>query len=120
MANKDNLIEALSEKIKNFNPTQEAKEAGVVTVIGDGIAIIEGLETAMLGEVVLFPGKTAGLILNLNKDTVGAIILGDQKHLKEGDVVYRTGQLLTMPASNDMIGRIIDPLGNPLDGKGNI
>jgi F-type H+-transporting ATPase subunit alpha len=98
----------------------EVSEVGTVIEVGDGIAKISGLRKCQSSEMLEFPGGTIGVALNLEEDTVGAIILGAYRHIKEGDTVKRTGKILSIPVGPGFIGRVIDPLGNPIDGKGPI
>ncbi|NCF75056.1 MAG: F0F1 ATP synthase subunit alpha [Xanthomonadaceae bacterium] len=121
---KDYIIESLKEQIKNFKAKTIKEEVGSVVQIGDGIAKISGLSNCMSSEMLEFipqKGKSVfGLALNLEEDIVGAIILGDYLNIKEGDIVKSTKKILEVPVSENLIGRVIDPLGNPLDGKGEI
>ena len=112
-----NISAQLLAKIDHYTPKLGAKSIGKITAIGDGVVSLAGLSDAMMAEILDFPGKTQGLVLNLNKHEVGAIILGDSLHLKEGDDATTTGKILQIPAGEELIGRVIDPLGNPLDGK---
>lgn len=120
MAKTTSLIEQLQKNIDTFSPQIKAESSGVIVRLGDGIATVNGLQEVMLGELVQFPQNTLGLTLNLNEDSIGVIILGDDKHLKEGDTVVGTGRLLTIGVSDDIIGRVVDPLGVALDGKGEL
>jgi F-type H+-transporting ATPase subunit alpha len=117
MAKNTTLIEQLQQNISSFSPQVKPVSSGTVVQMGDGIAKVSGLQDVMLGELVQFPQNTLGLTLNLNTDSIGVIILGDDKHLKEGDTVAGTGRLLTIGVSDDIIGRVVDPLGVALDGK---
>lgn len=114
------LAKLIDQKIVHFTPTQKPIASGTITQVGDGVAQIEGLGDAMMGELLALPQQTQALVLNLNTDTVGAIILGDDKHLKQGDTVTTTGIILSVNASDSIVGRVVDPLGDPLDGKGEI
>ncbi|MCD4705955.1 F0F1 ATP synthase subunit alpha, partial [bacterium] len=121
---KDYIIEALKNQIKNFKAETIKEKVGAVIEVGDGIAKISGLSDCMSSEMLEFiPQKgesVFGVALNLEEDTVGAIILGDYLNIKEGDTVKLTGKILEVPVGEALIGRVIDPLGNPLDGKGEI
>ncbi len=117
MAKTTTLLEQLQNNIGTFSPQVKPVSSGTVMQMGDGIAKVSGLQDVMLGELVQFPQNTLGLTLNLNADSIGVIILGDDKHLKEGDTVVGTGRLLTIGVSDDIIGRVVDPLGVALDGK---
>ncbi|MCH7951866.1 F0F1 ATP synthase subunit alpha [Patescibacteria group bacterium] len=105
------------QKVKKEAQLVKSESVGIVEQSGDGIAIIKGLSDVTYNELLLFPKKTYGLALNLRKDRVGAIILGTATHIKQGDIVRSTGRLLEIPVGNDFLGRVIDPLGRPLDGK---
>ena len=119
MASKEFIIESLKREIaRAAGPTVE--KIGTVVEISDGVARMTGLSECMAAEMLEFPGGTLGVALNLEKETVGAILLGDYAHIKAGDEVKSTGRILSVPASEGMIGRVIDPLGRPLDGKGPI
>jgi len=111
------LRSELARKIDRYSPTLGAKSVGKIIAVGDGVVSLSGLSDAMMAEILEFPKKTRGLVLNLNKHDVGAIILGDSLHLKEGDEVVTSGKVLQIPAGPELIGRVIDPLGLPLDGK---
>lgn len=110
-------ISAAVQKVENEYIKPKTESVGVIRETGDGIAIISGLSGAMYNELLLLPKSTFALTLNLEKDTVGAVILGESNHIKEGDIVRSTGSLLQIPVGDDLIGRVIDPLGKPLDGK---
>ncbi len=112
------LIKNLDKEINKFKNTVSVEEVGQVIEVGDGIARISGLENCQAGEMVEFKDGTRGLALNLEEETIGAIILGNYTSIKEGDQVKRTKQILSVPVSQEMVGRVVDPLGNPLDGKG--
>jgi len=116
----DNLINNLKKQISSINTKIEVSEVGTVIEIGDGIARMNGLENAQASEMLEFPGGTIGVALNLEEETVGAMLLGNYEHIKEGDSVKRTGRVLSIPVSDDMSSRVVDPLGNPLDGGGKI
>jgi F-type H+-transporting ATPase subunit alpha len=110
----------IKEKIKQFEATTEARNEGSVVSITDGIVRIHGLSDVMYGEMIEFPGNTFGMALNLERDSVGAVVLGDYKHITEGDKVYCTGRILEVPVGEELVGRVVDSLGNPIDGKGPI
>ncbi len=118
------LVTELKNKIASFQNTAEVHETGTIVEVGDGIARITGLSECQMSEMLEFPGvdggSTTGVALNLEADTVGAIIIGDYQHLKEGDVVKRTGSILSIPVGDQYIGRVMDSLGQPVDGKGAI
>lgn len=114
------VIELVEKEIQNLKTKAVSENVGTVAEVGDGIAKIEGLSQVQMSELVEFPGSVYGLALNLEQYTVGAIILGDFTKVKEGDEVKTTGKLLQVPVGEELIGRVVDALGNPLDGKGPI
>ncbi len=114
--NPDEISKILLEKIENFESIPNLKEVGRVIQVGDGIARVYGLENAMFNEVVRFENGEQGLVMSLDHDNVGIVILGEYKNIKEGEFVERTGKIAEVPVGNEIIGRVIDPLGNPLDG----
>jgi len=111
------IASQIEKEIQSFQPSTETKTVGEIIEIGDGVAKIGGLSHAMYAEMLEFPGDTFGLALNLEKDQIGAVVLGESKHLKEGDQVKSTQKLLSVPVGPELIGRVVDPLGRPLDGK---
>ena len=110
----------LKEQIKNFGQDAEVAEVGRVLSVGDGIARVHGLDNVQAGEMVEFPGGIRGMALNLEVDNVGIVIFGSDQDIKEGDVVKRTKSIVDVPAGNGLLGRVVDALGNPIDGKGPI
>jgi F-type H+-transporting ATPase subunit alpha len=110
----------LKDQIKNFGKEAEISEVGQVLSVGDGIARIYGLDNVQAGEMVEFPGGVRGMALNLETDNVGAVIFGSDRAIKEGDVVKRTGAIVDVPVGMGLLGRVVDALGNPIDGKGPI
>ena len=110
----------LKEQIKNFGQEAEMAEVGRVLSVGDGIARVYGLDNIQAGEMVEFPGGIQGMALNLEADNVGVVIFGTDRDIKEGDVVKRTNSIVDVPAGDELLGRVVDGLGNPLDGKGPI
>jgi F-type H+-transporting ATPase subunit alpha len=110
----------LKEQIKNFGQDAEVAEVGRVLSVGDGIARVHGLDNVQAGEMVEFPGGIRGMVLNLEVDNVGVVIFGSDKDIKEGDTVKRTKSIVDVPAGNGLLGRVVDALGNPIDGKGPI
>ena len=110
----------LKEQIKNFGQEAQVSEVGRVLSVGDGIARAHGLDNVQAGEMVEFPGGIRGMALNLEVDNVGIVIFGDDRSIKEGDVVKRTKSIVDVPAGNALLGRVVDGLGNPIDGKGPI
>jgi F-type H+-transporting ATPase subunit alpha len=110
----------LKDQIKNFGQETEVAEIGRVLSVGDGIARVHGLDNVQAGEMVEFPGGTRGMALNLESDNVGVVIFGSDRDIKEGDVVKRTNSIVDVPAGDALLGRVVDGLGNPIDGKGAI
>src|SRR6187455_2945259 len=110
----------LKEQIKNFGQEAEVSEIGQVLSVGDGIARVYGLDNVQAGEMVEFADGTRGMALNLEVDNVGIVIFGDDRHIKEGDTVKRTGAIVEVPVGKGLLGRVVDALGNPIDGKGPI
>src|SRR5260370_31936856 len=116
----DEIWWLLREEIEVYDKVVNAAETGSVISVGDGIARIYGLENVMAGELIEFAGGVSGIALNLEEDQVGAVMLGDYTNIKEGDEVKRTGRIMSVPVGEGMIGRVVDALGNPVDGKGPI
>ena len=114
------ISEILKQQIANFGTEAEVAEVGQVLSVGDGIARAYGLDNVQLGEMVEFPGAIKGMALNLETDNVGIVIFGDDRNIKEGDVVKRTGSIVDVPVGKNMLGRVVDALGEPIDGKGPI
>ncbi len=114
------ISQLIKERIENFEATSEARDVGTVIAVTDGIVRIHGLTDAAYGEMLEFPGNTFGLALNLEQDSVGAVVLGDYKHISEGATVKTTGRILEVPTGRGLLGRVVDALGNPIDGKGPI
>ncbi len=116
----DEVSAILKKQLQDFQKETDIYEVGTVLQVGDGIARIHGLKNVMAGELIEFPHDVMGLVLNLEEDNVGAILFGEDTLIKEGDQVKRTGRVMEIPVGDAMIGRVVDPLGNPLDGKGKI
>jgi F-type H+-transporting ATPase subunit alpha len=114
------ISELIKERIKNFDSAAEARDVGTVIAVTDGITRIHGLGAAQYGEMLEFPGDTFGLALNLEQDSVGAVVLGDYKHITEGDTVKTTGRILEVPVGEALLGRVVNSLGEPIDGRGPI
>jgi F-type H+-transporting ATPase subunit alpha len=114
------IVQILERHLKGFEREIDVSETGVVLSVGDGIARIYGLEKVMMSELVEFPNGVMGLVLNLEEDNVGVAILGEDKGIKEGDIVKRTGRIIQVPVGEGLLGRVVNPLGEPLDGKGPI
>src|SRR5262245_50905745 len=119
--NADEIVSVLSEEISRYRAQVDSREVGKVLEVGDGIARVYGLAGVMSNEMVEFTRtKVRGLAFNLEENSVGVIILGDYLEIEEGDEVRSTGELLSVPVGPALVGRVVDPLGNPLDGKGPI
>jgi F-type H+-transporting ATPase subunit alpha len=114
------ISELIKSRLENFSTTAEARTQGTVVSVTDGIVRIHGLSNVMAGEMIEFPGNTFGLALNLERDSVGAVVLGDYEHITEGDICKCTGRILEVPVGPELIGRVVDALGRPIDGKGPI
>jgi F-type H+-transporting ATPase subunit alpha len=116
----DDISKIIREQIGNYAVEVDVAEVGSVIAIGDGIARLHGIERAMAGEMIEFPHRVFGIALNLEEDSVGAVLLGDFKAIKEGDTVKRTGRIISVPVGDEMLGRVVNALGQPIDGKGPI
>jgi F-type H+-transporting ATPase subunit alpha len=116
----DEITQILKDKISGFEKTAELEETGKIVQVGDGIATVYGLKKVKSSELVLFENDAKGIALNLEEDSIGIVVLGDFFDLKEGQIVKRTGQIVSLPVGEALIGRVINPLGEPLDGKGPI
>src|SRR5476651_2318888 len=116
----DEIASVLQAEIEQYQSQIDVREVGRVLEVGDGIARVYGLSGVMSGEMVQFPNGTTGLAFNLEENSVGVIILGDYLQITEGDEVKSTGRLLSVPVGDAVIGRVVNPLGKPLDGKGPI
>lgn len=110
----------IKEQIKHYEDKIQSNDVGYVIRVGDGIALIQGLDKAMSSELLLFPHDVYGMVLNLEEDHVGAVLLGDDTLIKEGDEVKRTGRIVEVPVGDGMLGRVVNALGQPIDGKGPI
>ena len=118
--NPSEVKKILKEQIKKFGEKAEVSEVGQVLSVGDGIARVYGLDNVQAGEMVEFSGSIKGMALNLENDNVGVVIFGDDRSIKEGDVVKRTGAIVDAPVGKNLLGRVVDALGNPIDGKGDL
>lgn len=116
----EEITTVIKEQIQEFENSVDVKEVGYVLQVGDGIARAYGLENVMAGELVSFPNGAQGVVFNLEQDNVGLVILGEGRGISEGDIVERTGRIMDIPVSDNLLGRVVDPLGNPLDGLGDI
>jgi F-type H+-transporting ATPase subunit alpha len=116
----EEISDIIKQQIQDYDKKVEVSETGTVISVGDGIARLHGLENAMAGELLEFPGGIMGMVLNLEQDNVGAAILGEDVHIKEGDTVKRTSRIVQVPVGNAMLGRVVNSIGQPIDGKGPI
>ena len=110
----------IKKRIKHYEEKIESDDTGVVVTVGDGIALIQGLDKAMASELVVFEDDTYGMILNLEEEMVGVVILGNDENIKEGQTVKRTGQIVEVKVGDAMLGRVVNALGEPIDGEGPI
>src|SRR5260370_19913907 len=116
----DEISRVLREEIENYEGAIDISETGSVISVGDGIARIHGLEKVMSGELIEFPHNVAGIAMNREEDQVGSVLLGDYTEIKEGDEVRRTRRIMSVPVGESLIGRVVNALGTPIDGKGAI
>src|SRR5262245_54873563 len=116
----DEITSILRQEIENYGKAIDVAEVGSVISVGDGIARIHGLEKVMAGELIEFPHEVSGIAMNLEEDQVGSVLLGDYTEIKEGDEVKRTGRIMSVPVGEALIGRVVNALGQPIDGKGPI
>src|SRR5512146_3452350 len=116
--NPSEISELIKSRIAGLDTTAEVRTQGTIVSVTDGIVRIHGLSDVMQGEMLEFPGNTFGLALNLERDSVGAVIMGEYEHITEGDTVKCTGRILEVPVGNELIGRVVNALGQPIDGKG--
>jgi F-type H+-transporting ATPase subunit alpha len=118
--NPSEISDLIKSRIQNMQLAATARNEGTVVSVTDGICRIHGLTDAMQGEMLEFPGNTFGLALNLERDSVGAVVMGDYEHISEGDTVKCTGRILEVPIGPELLGRVVNALGEPIDGKGPI
>ena len=116
----DEISALLRSQIENYDKDMQVSDVGTIIQVGDGIALAHGLNDAMAGELIEFPSGILGLAQNLEEDNVGIVILGPSDDIKEGDEVKRTGRIMEVPVGEELIGRVVNPLGQPIDGKGPI
>src|ERR687886_445308 len=116
----DDIAEVLRRRLEGFSPELEKQRVGRIVEVGDGIARISGLPETSVNELVEFEGGTLGLALNLDEDTIGAVVLGEMGHIEEGQPVKSTGRILSVPVGDALLGRVVNSLGEPIDGKGAI
>lgn len=110
----------IKEQLRTYERNMGPIDTGTVIQVGDGIAKIHGLDACMSGELIEFPGEIYGLALNLEIDSISCVLLGDDRGIKEGDIVKKTGRIVEVPVGDDLIGRVVNSLGQPIDGKGRI
>src|SRR5947199_8842100 len=118
--NADQIAEALRKHVGGFATTLEKARVGRVLEVGDGIARVSGLPETAVNELLEFEGGTLGLALNLDEDSIGAVVLGEAEEIEEGFSVQATGRILSVPVGDGLLGRVVDGLGNPIDGKGEL
>ncbi|MFO7700871.1 MAG: F0F1 ATP synthase subunit alpha, partial [Acidimicrobiia bacterium] len=118
--NTDDITSALRSNLADWSPSLESETMGYVTSVGDGVARVTGLPKAMASELLEFPGGLLGVALNLDEDSIGAVIMGDASGVEEGDEVRSTGRVLSIPVGDALLGRVVNPLGIPIDGKGDL
>src|SRR5215471_5580888 len=116
----DEITSILRHEIENYERAIDVSEVGTIMSVGDGIARIHGLDKVMAGELIEFQHGVSGIAMNLEEDQVGAVLLGEYSHIIEGSAVRRTGRIMSVPVGDAMIGRVVNALGQPIDGKGPI
>ena len=114
----EEISSVIREQIKNYVTKLETADVGTVIQVADGVARIYGLEKAMQGELLEFPGEVYGMVMNLEEDNVGAVLLGDNRNVSEGDTVKTTGRVIEVPVGDALTGRVVNALGQPIDGRG--
>ena len=118
--NTGDIAAALRSNLEGWSPSLESETLGYVISVGDGVARVAGLPGAMASELLEFPGGLVGVALNLDEDSIGTVILGDASSIEEGDEVRSTGRVLSVPVGDELLGRVVDSLGNPIDGHGDL
>jgi len=118
--NPSEISDLIKKRIENFDSVTESRNVGTLVSLADGIAKVHGLADAMQGEMLEFPGDTYGIALNLERDSVGAVLMSENTHISEGCEVKTTGRILEVPIGEELLGRVVDPLGAPVDGKGEL
>src|SRR3954465_15110319 len=116
----DDIAAILNRRLEGYNPTLEMNQVGEVAEVGDGIARVSGLPGCSVNELLEFEGGVQGLALNLDEESIGAVILGEAEHIEEGQPVRSTGRILSIPVGDGLLGRVVNPLGQPIDGLGAI
>src|SRR5680860_379570 len=114
----EDITAALRSSLEGWEPSVASETVGYVSSIADGVARVKGLPNAMASELLEFPGGLLGVALNIDEDDLGVVLMGEYYHVEEGDPVNQTGTVLSVPVGDGMLGRVIDPLGEPIDGKG--
>ena len=114
----EEISSVIKDQIKRYASELEVSEVGTVIQVADGIARVHGLEKAMQGELLEFPGEVYGMVMNLEEDNVGVVLLGSQKNISEGDTVKTTGRVVEVPVGDALLGRVVNALGQPIDGQG--
>ena len=117
---REEIVNLIKQQLQKYETKVDLNEVGYVLQVGDGIALVQGLEHALMGELIEFPSHLFGMVMNLERDTVGCVLFGEQKLVKEGDQVKRTGKVMEVPVGEGLLGRVVNPLGQPIDGKGAI
>src|SRR3990170_5814263 len=112
----DEISELIKKQLTEYETRIDVREVGTVITVGDGIAKVFGIEKAMAGELLEFPNNVYGIAFNLEEDNVGAVLLGEDRYIKEGDIVKRTKRIVEVPAGEEVVGRVVNSLGQPLDG----
>src|SRR6059058_5840623 len=118
--NADEITGVLRRHLEGFRPEVEKQQVGRIVEVGDGIARVSGLPNTSVNELLEFEGGTLGLALNLDEESIGAVVLGNMEHIEEGQAVTATGRILSVPVGDELLGRVVNPLGQPIDGKGPI
>ncbi len=116
----EEISSVIKDQIKRYASELEVSDVGTVIQVADGIARVHGLQKAMQGELLEFPGEVFGMVLNLEEDNVGVVLLGNSKNISEGDIVKTTGRVVEVPVGDALLGRVVNALGQPIDGKGPI
>lgn len=116
----DEISALIKDQIKHYDDIIEQKDIGMVMTVGDGVAVIHGLDNAMVSELIEFPGNVFGMVMNLDEDSVGITLLGNADEIKEGDEVRRTGKIIEVPVGDELLGRVVNPLGQAIDGQGDL
>ena len=112
----EEISKLIKDQIRKYDENLEIDETGTIITVGDGIALIYGLQNAMAGELLRFPGDVYGMVLNLEEEHVGAVLMGDDSNIREGDEVKRTGRIVEVPVGDQMLGRVVNALGQAIDG----